>query len=520
MDLNKKVTVLTPNGRRQNIKITPSTTLLQILEEASEKHGFPSDEYGLKSHNKELDLMQMFRFTGLPNNCLLEMFECTKKRVESTADICVQLENGNRCQGQFSPSTCLWDILSKVCPEYIGSDMSPVVIYMRKEIFGEELKQTTLKSLGVTGGRTMMRLVNKNPDEIKTQAGVYVPPEVKEEPKTDEVKPVRKQPSKGGFSITSELVQSLKKQETMEDVVPEPKEESTDMPESTESKPEPPKVVYDWGTGAGRSMMSTETSEADNDTNQNEMEIEPEVNVIGERNAVIYSLDSTQKQMEDLPDSFFDLTVNDLKLVLRDLKKITEGNDDAPLLTAKMREIEENSSLLRKLAQYKQCIIRVQFPDRNVLQGVFKPTDKVEDVVSFVRPFLTNEDLDFHLFTVPPKKLLPHDKTLLEVNCIPNAVLHFGVNECDALPSLLSYLKKNYLMQLTSPEGAFYIASKSRLIRGAEDSESNNSTKNVSNSPGPSTGAIPKRPRNDNVRKSASPNRNSSDVPKWFKPSN
>ena len=59
----------------------------------------------------------------------------------------------------------------------------------------------------------------------------------------------------------------------------------------------------------------------------------------------------------------------------------------------------------------------------------------------------------------------------------------------------------------------------SRLIRGAEDSESNNST-NVSNSPGPSTGAIPKRPRNDNFRKSVSPNRNPSEVPKWFKPSN
>lgn len=511
MDLNKKVTVLTPNGRRQNVKITPSTTLLQILEEASSKHGFSSDEYGLKSHNKELDLMQMFRFTGLPNNCLLEMFECTKKRVESTADICVQLENGSRCQGQFSPSTCLWDVLSKSCPEEIGADKSPVVIYMRKEIFGEELKQTSLKSLGITGGRTMMRLVNKNPDDIKTQAGVYIPPEVKEEPKalkTDD-RPVKKQPSKGGFSITSELVQSLKNQEKMEaDVEPKPKEEA-ETPTESEIKTEPPKPKYDWGTGVGRTMNSNQASEVEDETNQDEMDVEPEVNVIGERNAVIYSLDSTQKQMEDLPDSFFDLTVNDLKLVLRDLKKITEGSDDAPLLTAKMREIEENSSLLRKIAQYKQCIIRVQFPDRHVLQGIFKPTDKVEDVVGFVRGFLANENLDFHLFTIPPKKLLPNEVTLLEANCIPNAVLHFGVNETDALPTLVSYLKNEHLLQLTSPEGAFYIASKSRLIRGAEESEGVTSEK-TSNLPGSSTGAVPKRPRKET----------SSDIPKWFKPSN
>ncbi|XP_055911414.1 tether containing UBX domain for GLUT4 [Eupeodes corollae] len=517
MDLNKKVTVLTPNGRRQNIKITPSTTLLQILEEACAKHGFACDEYGLKSHNKEQDLMQMFRFTGLPNNCLLEMFECSKKRVESTAEICIQLEDGSRRQGRFSPGNFLWDVLSNVCPEKITTDMSPVVIYMRKEIFGDDLKQTTLKTLGITGGRTMMRLVNKNPDDIKTQAGVYVPPEVKDEPKeskTDEVKVMSKQPSKGGFSITSELVQSLKKKETVDES--KQTEEPVDIPK-IERKVEKPGVVYDWGTGSGRSINSNEITEME-EQDQNEMEVEPEVNVIGERNAVIYSLDSTQKQMEDLPDSFFDLTVNDLKLVLRDLKKITEGNDDAPLVTAKMREIEENSSLLRKIAQYKQCIIRIQFPDRNVLQGIFKPTDKIEDVISFVRKFITNEDLDFHLFTVPPKKLLPKDKTLLEVNCIPTAVLHFGVSETDALPSMLSYLKKQFLLQLTSPEGAFYIASKSRLIRGADESDSKSSKIMGSTAPGPSTGAIPKRPRNDNVGQSSSPSRNDSDIPKWFRP--
>lgn len=31
MASNKSVTVLAPNGRRQNVKITPNTTILQVI---------------------------------------------------------------------------------------------------------------------------------------------------------------------------------------------------------------------------------------------------------------------------------------------------------------------------------------------------------------------------------------------------------------------------------------------------------------------------------------------------------
>lgn len=108
-------------------------------------------------------------------------------------------------------------------------------------------------------------------------------------------------------------------------------------------------------------------------------------------------MDSTQKQVEDLPDSFFDLTVNDLKLVLRDLKKVAAGNEDSPLLTAKLRELERSKQMLNKMSMYKNCIIRVQFPDRYVLQGIFKPIDKISDVHDFVRTFLNSTERKFDL---------------------------------------------------------------------------------------------------------------------------
>lgn len=98
-----------------------------------------------------------------------------------------------------------------------------------------------------------------------------------------------------------------------------------------------------------------------------------------------------------MPDSFFDLTVEDLKLVLRDLKKASRGDEDAPLLTERLRQLEGQKTMLNKIAQYKNCVIRIQFPDRLVLQGIFKPIDKVSDVMDFVRKFLHDDQADFYL---------------------------------------------------------------------------------------------------------------------------
>lgn len=96
-------------------------------------------------------------------------------------------------------------------------------------------------------------------------------------------------------------------------------------------------------------------------------------------------------------DSFYDVSVNDLKVLLRDLKCQTQGLDDAPLLTAKMRELDEAKKTLNKLTRYKDTVIRVQFPDRLVLQGTFAAVDTVAAVMEFVREFIVDPHLDFVL---------------------------------------------------------------------------------------------------------------------------
>lgn len=108
----------------------------------------------------------MFRFSGLPNNAQLEMQECKVARKEENVMICLQLEDGTRHKENFNPSTSLQDIIMKLSPD--SNKQDTVIIYMRTEIFGESLASTTIKSLGLTSGSAILRLIHRNPEDLKT----------------------------------------------------------------------------------------------------------------------------------------------------------------------------------------------------------------------------------------------------------------------------------------------------------------------------------------------------------------
>lgn len=137
------------------------------------KQGFTANEYDLKHHNNVLDTTSIIRFTGLPNNAQLEMCTIQRARRESSVTLGVQLENGSRLTGEFNPVDSLWDVVQKLCPEEGTADNNLVIIYMRNEVYGlEALQRTNLRSLGLTGGRAMVRLVHRSPEELRTQANV------------------------------------------------------------------------------------------------------------------------------------------------------------------------------------------------------------------------------------------------------------------------------------------------------------------------------------------------------------
>lgn len=44
---------------------------------------------------------------------------------------------------------------------------------------------------------------------------------------------------------------------------------------------------------------------------------------------------------------------------------------------------------------YKNAVVRIQFPDSMILQGVFQPTNTIQDVNNFVKEHLKTPDKQF-----------------------------------------------------------------------------------------------------------------------------
>ncbi|XP_041363543.1 tether containing UBX domain for GLUT4-like [Gigantopelta aegis] len=175
------VQVLCPNGRRQNVKITPNSKLLQILEEVCQKQGFlPSTDYTLIHGRVSLDLSLSFRYANLSNNVKLELVKTKEKRAEEEVLIALQMENGDRLQSKFPPTASLWDVLlywenqpdSAYKNKLTAVDstqnppLHPVCIYMREEVVGQmAIQMMSLRQLGLTGGKAVIRFIRKSVED-------------------------------------------------------------------------------------------------------------------------------------------------------------------------------------------------------------------------------------------------------------------------------------------------------------------------------------------------------------------
>ncbi|KAG5891262.1 hypothetical protein JTB14_019669 [Gonioctena quinquepunctata] len=484
--------VLALNGRRQTVKCTPNTTILQVLEEVCNKQKLKPEEYDLKHHNKVLDTTTTFRFSGLPNNAQLELAPASKLRSESPITLAVNLEDGSRLMGDFAPSDTLVNILGQLCPEKLAECKNPVVIYTRREMYGKELGTVTLRALGLTGGRAMIRLIDKTPEQLKIQANVAAPlpaKPVEEKPYQRKFQPLtqttaenqnnentaeeasraktnEEQPKiDSGTKFSPESIQkkvnvdvlklAREKRKNSEFTSPKSDEKRKILPEKQVEK----RLIKDKCECSRDDSMEVDCcGKCEEKCTNIKQDIEDEFVFLGDRNAMLFSLESAQAiPSEDLPDDFFELTIDDARKILRDVKK--QRNTDVPLMTYTLRKLEESKKQLRQLNRYKKAIIRVQFPDRAVLQGTFQPTETIADVVEFVRGFLEERICKFYVYSTPPKCVLEESKRLIELGFVPGAMIHFGADFQDK-PS--SFLRKELRDKFTSNSVASLAATKVR----------------------------------------------------------
>jgi hypothetical protein len=71
--------------------------------------------------------------------------------------------------------------------------------------------------------------------------------------------------------------------------------------------------------------------------------------------------------------------------------------EDKPLITQALRKQEEKDKQDRYLKMYRSSVIRIQFPDHFVLQGLFASTEKVRAIHDFVKEYLDDASINFCL---------------------------------------------------------------------------------------------------------------------------
>ncbi|XP_043108598.1 tether containing UBX domain for GLUT4 [Puntigrus tetrazona] len=484
------VSVLTPNGRRQTVKVSPNTPLLQVLEDVCKKHGFNPDEHGLKFQRMVLDLSLQWRFASLPNNAKLEMVVCSRPLTgaESTVRLALQMEDGSRLQGSFSSGQTLWDLLTRF-PQTRTSDLdasgpTPVCVYMRDEVSGKDaLKKTTLKSLGLTGGSAIIRYVLKSsgsscpdasvdavamPTNAVAKTTISQPPsEPPEEPAPVPMETpalpteVTAPPNHHPVKQEEEEPSVSREQEVRPKTDPPPQanlvpHEDNERPGTSQQSqgPAPSATPTDFvpfsGSGqrlGGTAGLKTSTSwsscvsgsppkakkpkpshEIKRSVSANPATDEEETDEFLEpvdREPLVFHLDSGIRHHDDteLPDEFFEVTVDDIRKRFAQLKSERKALEEAPLMTKSLRE----SQVKEKLDRYPKVALRVQFPDRHVLQGFFRPLETVSALRSFVRSHLQDPQMQFYLFVAPPKTILDEPNvTLFQASLFPAALVYFG----------------------------------------------------------------------------------------------
>ena len=359
--------------------------------------------------------------------------------------LCLQSESGKRWQEEVSDGTTLWEATErsgfmKEVPDKAENNVVPVVIYMAKEVIGEEnLKKTTLRSLGLTSGRALARLVFRNPEVLKDQAMSGQIATRNDNGNTGKESPPRRAMRvDDGRSFLQKLKDEMKSDDLQTPAEQEPRCEDGKTDPNLATKPGqninilpttfplPQSVTNDESKArSGTNDESKETSHR-----QNEEVVEPILHYIGENNAVVFDTGDIRVSAVDVSDAFYEVTESDVRKLYQDrVRAVKEAEEGSELLTSAMKEAIREAKKLNTLQTYRKTVVRVQFPDHVVLQATFLSGQNVSDVENFLRQFLASPRMNFELFVAPPRTVLAPDVSLLDAGCVPSANIYFSLKD-------------------------------------------------------------------------------------------
>ncbi|XP_069808230.1 tether containing UBX domain for GLUT4 isoform X2 [Dendropsophus ebraccatus] len=424
--------------------------------------------------------------------------ESTKVRVA------LQLEGAARLQDEFLSSQSLWEVLThfsqtRECLEDIAPGSIAVCIYMRDEVSGEQaLKQTNLQSLGLTSGSAIIRFIvrknepseNRQPKILQEETkkkDTYV--DVTELPSTSAIEKPSAASQKVQHSSDSTKLDESSVQNPVQDSGPslaerqdqhhvkvvrpdlecdKPGPSSRDLSEAS-TQPQVTSFMPFQGGGhrLGGANVPTEAnmltataqepSHSPGPSRPKKSKTDGEESTSGpiDRETLVCHLDleeSASASLQELPDDFFEVTMDDVRRRFAELRSERKRLEEAPLMTKALREAQ----LKEKIERYPKIVLRVLFPDRYILQGFFRISETIGAVREFVSNHLEEPEIPFYLFITPPRTELKDDSlSLFQAQLFPAAVIHFGSPKQKE-----HFLRQNLVNEPMSPSQADIIVAR------------------------------------------------------------
>ncbi|CAK8579615.1 unnamed protein product [Lathyrus sativus] len=166
---------------------------------------------------------------------------------------------------------------------------------------------------------------------------------------------------------------------------------------------------------------------------------------------VFFAVSESVAAKIELPDSFYKRSVDEVR---RDAELRRKKFEESQLLIPKSLKEKQAKAAKRR---YTRTIIRIQFPDGIVLQGLFAPWEPTTALYEFVSSALKEQGLEFELMhpVVVQRRVIPcfpkagqKAKTIEEEDLVPSALIKFKPLETD---SVVFTSLRNELLEISEP---------------------------------------------------------------------
>eukprot|EP01119_Soliformovum_irregulare_P010897 TRINITY_DN2684_c2_g1_i1.p1 TRINITY_DN2684_c2_g1~~TRINITY_DN2684_c2_g1_i1.p1 ORF type:complete len:427 (-),score=120.55 TRINITY_DN2684_c2_g1_i1:71-1327(-) len=230
-------------GNQAQIKTTPAMAVSQVLEEACKRFKVDESESYILLTEKEkpVDLSLPYRLSGLSSGQKLLL----RKNASKGADVNVALQvlDGERFQHTFPSATTLLAVMegfeAKIGKPLRPSEGSFAIRFLNREIPNTQFESTSLRSLGLSTGSGLLKLIganvvspsptprNETPNSISSQPSESQP----SQSQTSNPEPPQETTETKPMEIDQTPSQSASKQRNFEVLLPPSKVERIDLPD-------------------------------------------------------------------------------------------------------------------------------------------------------------------------------------------------------------------------------------------------------------------------------------------------